>query len=76
MFSLTHSESFQSVKFVLVSKLTVSVKKEPEKMEEKEDLSSEKNCGVTDDCGAASFSVRLYTGLENKVFPKICVNGK
>lgn len=52
------------------------MKKEPEKTEEKEDLSSEKNCGVTDDCGAASFSVRLYTGLENKVFPKICVNGK
>lgn len=59
-----------------LSKLTVSVKKEPEKTEEKEDLSSEKNCGVTDDCGTDSFPVRLFTGRENKVFPKICVNGK
>lgn len=34
------------------------------------------NCGVTVDCGPAAFSLHIYTGLENKDLPKICVNGK
>lgn len=34
------------------------------------------NCGVTEACAGDSFPVRLYSGLENKEGPRICVNGK
>jgi len=35
-----------------------------------------KNCGVPTDCAADAFSVRLYTGFQNKQGIKICVDGK
>jgi len=34
------------------------------------------NCGVAKACAASEISVQLYTGLQNKDPPKICVNGK
>jgi len=34
------------------------------------------NCGVKEPCQNNSFSVQMFTGLENKYMAKICVNGK
>ena len=34
------------------------------------------NCGVREDCGLDGFSVQMYTGSDNREFPKICVSGK
>jgi len=34
------------------------------------------NCGVKEDCGVGGFSVQMYTGTDNRDFPKICVGGK
>lgn len=34
------------------------------------------NCGVTSQCTDGAFPVHLFTGLQAKELPKICVNGK
>ena len=34
------------------------------------------NCGVKEECGADGFPVHMYSGLENREGPKICVSGK
>lgn len=34
------------------------------------------NCGVTSPCTDDAFPVHLFTGVQAKEFPKICINGK
>lgn len=34
------------------------------------------NCGVTSECTDGAFPVHLFTGLQARELPKICVNGK
>lgn len=48
----------------------------PQKKSKNLDLVGDTNCGVKDGCAADAFPVRLFTGNENKEYPKICVNGK
>jgi hypothetical protein len=37
---------------------------------------TESNCGVVTDCGTHSFPVRMYSGMDNRELPKLCVNGQ
>ena len=34
------------------------------------------NCDLDKDCGKDAFPARLYSGLENSILPKMCINGK
>lgn len=34
------------------------------------------NCGVQAACGAGAFPVHVFSGVQNKEGPKICVSGK
>lgn len=34
------------------------------------------NCGLPKSCGEEEFSVHLYSGVDHKDEPKICVDGK
>ena len=34
------------------------------------------NCGLNHDCPNDHFSIHLFTGFEDKIYPKLCVDGK
>lgn len=64
---------------ISVGELVRRVETEPPSVEQKKynpDLTEGTNCGVKEVCAADAFSARLFTGNENKEFPKICVNGR
>lgn len=62
-----------------MGELVRRVETEPPPVEQKKynpDLTEGTNCGVKEVCAADAFSARLFTGNENKEFPKICINGR
>ena len=68
-----------NVKIITVGKLNdnTAVDDQKDVVKSNEVLGEEKpNCGVSTDCGPDSFSVQMFTGLENKYLPKICIGGK